>query len=117
MPKENPYERFHGANLILRDELAIDRTILANERTMLAYVRSGIALVLVGLTFVNLWREGMIKDQSSVYVGFGCLPSGLLVACLGYHWYRKMDKSIRAVRRSLLRKAPSGASTEEEGAL
>ena len=43
---ENVYSKFSDDDLILRDELAIDRTLLANERTLLAYLRSGVALAL-----------------------------------------------------------------------
>ena len=37
----NRYEGFAKSDLILRDQLAIDRTLLANERTVLAYIRTG----------------------------------------------------------------------------
>lgn len=33
--KDSPYFRFCNDELILRDELAVDRTLLANERTLL----------------------------------------------------------------------------------
>ncbi|HEX9972048.1 MAG TPA: DUF202 domain-containing protein, partial [bacterium] len=33
------YQEFSESDLILRDRLALDRTVLANERTLLAYVR------------------------------------------------------------------------------
>ncbi|RPJ43750.1 MAG: DUF202 domain-containing protein, partial [Deltaproteobacteria bacterium] len=32
--KKSPYSRFESTDLILRDELAVDRTLLANERTL-----------------------------------------------------------------------------------
>ncbi len=38
MIKNTPYVRFDNRNLILRDELAIDRT-LANERTLLSTIQ------------------------------------------------------------------------------
>ena len=43
--KKSPYLRFDWSNLILRDELAVERTLLSNERTLLAYLRSGAALL------------------------------------------------------------------------
>ena len=48
----NPYAHFDRAHIILRDELAMDRTALANERTLLAYVRTSLALLLAGVSFV-----------------------------------------------------------------
>ena len=95
---ENPYKRFQREELILRDELAIDRTILANERTVLAYFRSALTLVIVGVTFLHFFEKGILP-----YIGIVFIPCGLAVGAFGFIRYRKMDKSIRIVRRSLNR--------------
>jgi len=97
MSSKNPYERFRGNDLILRDELAIDRTILANERTVLAYLRGAISLILVGITFVHFFETGLLG-----YVGLACVPFGVGVGIFGYVRYRKMNKAIRNVRSSLI---------------
>ena len=55
---DSPYERFDSDDLILRDELAIDRTLLANERTLLAYLRSGVALLIAGVSIIHFSQEG-----------------------------------------------------------
>ncbi len=34
--------KFNKDEMILRDFLAVDRTLLANERTLLAYIRTGV---------------------------------------------------------------------------
>ena len=52
--EQNPYERFKNQNLVLRDELAIDRTVLANERTFLAYLRTSLAFAVVGGTILKV---------------------------------------------------------------
>jgi putative membrane protein len=52
-----PYQRFENKELILRDELAIDRTRLANERTYLAYLRTALALGIVGGTLIHLFPD------------------------------------------------------------
>jgi len=41
--------------LILRDRLALDRTVLANERTALAYVRTGVMFLASGVTVVKVF--------------------------------------------------------------
>ena len=41
-------------DLILRDYLALDRTILANERTLLAYLRTFIGTFSAGIAMVKL---------------------------------------------------------------
>ncbi|MDR1626585.1 MAG: DUF202 domain-containing protein [Spirochaetia bacterium] len=43
-----------GAEMILRDYLALDRTKLANERTLLAYLRMGIGLVAAGIGMIGI---------------------------------------------------------------
>ena len=50
-----PYHRFNPREFILRDWLALDRTVLANERTFLAYTRTSLTLVLAGLTFIRFF--------------------------------------------------------------
>jgi len=110
MSTKNPYERFRGNDPILRDELAIDRTILANERTVLAYLRGAISLILVGITFVHFFETGLLG-----YVGLACVPFGVVVGIFGYVRYRKMDKAIRDVRRSLNQQAKE-ANAEQRSA-
>jgi len=97
---QNPYRRFIREELILRDELAIDRTILANERTILAYLRGALTLVIAGITFLQFFDEGML-----LYVGIFCIPLGLTVGIFGVLRYLKMDKCIRIVRESFDRDA------------
>lgn len=94
----NPYERFKYKELILRDELAIDRTILANERTVLAYLRGALTLFIAGVTFLHFFDKGVL-----LYIGILCVPLGLAVGFFGVLRYLKMDKSIRIVRESLSR--------------
>ena len=53
MPR--PYESLPLGTCILRDHLAMDRTILANERTLLAYVRTAFATIVAGLSFLQFF--------------------------------------------------------------
>ena len=100
---ENPYERFHRDELILRDELAIDRTILANERTILAYLRAALTLVIAGVTFLHFFDKGAL-----LYIGILCVPLGIATGIFGILRHRKMDKRIRTARESLIRNGKSG---------
>ena len=93
---ESPYSRFESSELILRDELAIDRTILANERTLLAYLRSGVALVIAGVTMMHFAQEGWFG-----VVGGACVPAGVIAVVFGGLRYRRMQKSISLIRRQL----------------
>lgn len=91
--KEDRYSKYCGENLILRDELAIDRTVLANERTLLSYLRSAVALLIAGITIVNFSTEGWFRAM-----GIACIPTGIITAVIGVARYRIMDRSIRRIR-------------------
>ncbi len=88
------YSRFGNDKLILRDELAIDRTLLSNERTLLAYLRSGVALVIAGVTITHFSQETWFR-----VIGILCIPFGIVVSLIGIARYRKMDRSIRRLRQ------------------
>jgi putative membrane protein len=91
--KETPYSRFTTNSLILRDELAIDRTLLANERTLLAYLRSGVTLLIAGVSILHFSSEGWFW-----MVGLACIPTGMVTAVIGVARYREMNKKIASVR-------------------
>jgi len=90
----SPYERFISDNLILRDELAIDRTLLANERTLLSYLRAGVALLIAGVSIIHFSQEGWFWA-----VGIACIPTGLIAGIVGALRYKKMNRSICLIRR------------------
>lgn len=92
--KETPYSRFDGDNLILRDELAIDRTVLANERTLMAYLRSAVALLIAGVSIMHFSFEGWFW-----MVGFLCIPTGMITGVIGVVRYRRMNKKIALIRK------------------
>lgn len=91
-----------GCGLILRDELAVERTLLANERTLLAYLRSGVALLIAGASIMHfstgwLWTTGLVS-----------LPVGVVTALIGVVRYRQMNKKI-AMERALHARMGSSA--------
>ncbi len=91
---DSPYGKFGGCNLVLRDELAIDRTLLANERTLLAYLRSGVALVIAGMSIIHFAPEGWFGA-----IGVACIPAGIVVGAVGTSRFRRMNRSISQVRQ------------------
>ena len=84
------YEKFSKEELILRDHLAIDRTILANERTVLSYVRTSLALIAAGGALIHFFAEQWIKGAGVILVMIG---GAILI--VGYLRYRKMDRLIK----------------------
>lgn len=91
---DNVYSKFGDDDLILRDELAIDRTLLANERTLLAYLRSGVALVIAGVTMMHFSEQGWFWA-----IGVACIPFGIITIVVGVARFRKMNDAIAWVRK------------------
>lgn len=82
------YQKFCDG-MILRDFLALDRTILANKRTLLAYVRTAIGLLASGIGMVKLVSDGIINIIGFVFIAFA-LP----VLIIGAMEYVKMQKKL-----------------------
>ncbi|MGF1574201.1 MAG: DUF202 domain-containing protein [Sumerlaeia bacterium] len=90
------YSEYESSPLILRDQLAIDRTLLANERTLLAYLRSAVALLIAGVTMMHFAEHGWFF-MAVVF----CIPVGFIGAAIGSSRYVKMDQSIRTIRKRM----------------
>lgn len=88
----SPYSTTSEAEMILRDRLAVDRTLLANERTLLAYLRFGVALLIAGVTMIHFAHE----EGWFWAVGLVCIPLGIFTNWLGVWRYRRMNRQIRA---------------------
>jgi len=90
---DNPYEQFEDDQLILRDQLAIDRTILANERTFLAYVRTSMAVAVVGVSlfkfFDSFWAD---------VAGFLFVVAAPIFMAVGIYRTRQISGNIRVTR-------------------
>lgn len=91
---DQPYARFQKNDLILRDELAIDRTLLANENTLLAYLRSALTLVIAGVTFIHFFAASWL-----LWLGVAFVPLGIGVGLFGGWRFRRMQRSINVVRK------------------
>ena len=99
MEKLRPYQRFHRTQLILRDELAVDRTILANERTFLYYVRLSISLIFAGISSVPFSMEKFFET-----VGFLCVPTVFGAGIYGWLTSQKLDGVLLALKKPESRK-------------
>jgi len=88
------YKSFFAHQFILRDHLAIDRTMLANESTLLAYVRTGLAITAAGATLLHF-----STSPYTDYLSFVLILSGILGLIIGGTRYRHMKKVIMAIRK------------------
>ena len=79
--------------LILRDYLAADRTILANERTLLAYIRTALTLFVSGISFFYLVQLITLRIVGSIFI-----ICGLVFFIVGIIRYQKMKRPISQIK-------------------
>ena len=82
------YDNIQPEKLILRDVLALDRTLLANERTLLAYMRTATMLLISSITIIKLFAD----NPTMVLFGYLLLPVSFGVALFGSLRFRKTNK-------------------------
>jgi putative membrane protein len=96
--KSEPYARFKTDELILRDYLAVDRTVLANERTLLSYVRTAIAFAAAGAALIHFFDFVFVK-----LVGWVLIPLAIGILGVGAQRYLRMRQRLA----KLVDKAPT----------
>ena len=90
-----PYSEIPPDELILRDRLAGDRTVLANERTFLAYIRTAIMLLVSGITLVKLFPN----DSTLLILGSFLIPVGFGVVVIGYIRFCTIQRRLEFLRK------------------
>ncbi len=84
------YKELLTKQLILRDYLAIERTILTNEATYLAYIRTSLTIIVIGVTLFKIFTDNVLLQ----YLGIILAISGLLVLIIGSLKTIEMRKKI-----------------------
>ena len=92
-----PYSKINPDDMILRDHLAYDRTVLANERTLLSYQRTAIALLAAGTTLVKIFPE----ERSMVTLGTVLLTIGGITAAIGIFRFVAVTKKLAITYKKL----------------
>ncbi|WP_298353327.1 DUF202 domain-containing protein [Rhodoblastus sp.] len=87
-----PYDNFNAHEFILRDWLALDRTVLANERTFLAYGRTSLGLFLAGVTLIKVF-----KSDFAIGTGWVFVVTAVGVFIYGFRRFRKMQSHYRGL--------------------
>jgi len=80
--------------LILRDHLAIDRTVLANERTLLAYFRTALALFAAGASLLQFFKLLWLE-----VVGYLLIVSGVLLLTIGGKRFLLLRRDINEAKQ------------------
>ena len=90
----DPYSRFQPDQLTLRDELAVDRTVLANERTLLGYVRTSLGFLVLGLSFLHFLHQAYYH-----VAGYGFMAVAAIVLVVGSYRFLHMRQRLAQTRR------------------
>ena len=78
--------------MILRDHLALDRTILANERTLLAYLRTFIGAFSAGIAMVKI-----IDTPLAIFIGYIFAAVSPLFVVLGVVRYIQVSRKLKTI--------------------
>lgn len=98
MPQANhPYHQFGKDELILRDYLAIDRTILATQNTLLSHIRTALTLFVSGVSFIKFFDLMLVA-----LVGWLFIPTGILVLLIGLRNYQNMSSQLQTLKQNAL---------------
>ena len=89
------YKEFIAKELILRDYLAIERTILTNEGTFLAYIRTALTVSVVGITLFQLSPN----NEELQYLGIVVALFGVFLFIYGSVQSAKMKHKINKFLR------------------
>lgn len=108
---DNPYQNYDPNQMILRDHLALDRTVLASERTFLAYARTALGLFSAGVACVKF-----IIDSPLIYViGMVMLTAAPIVFIYGLVRFTSIRDKLSALNASgkSEKSVPKGSNSEE----
>lgn len=82
----------NNKNMILRDHLSADRTILSAQRTYLAYIRTALTLLVAGVSLIRFFDNIIIH-----IIGWSLLPFALYTFYTGFHQYILIKNLIRRI--------------------
>ena len=77
-------------DLILRERLAIERTVMANDTTLLAFIRTALYFSIAGISVNRLLN---VEFGLLIEIIFLCIAFVILV--IGIYKYRKQKKSLK----------------------
>ncbi len=89
MHKADKHKEINLTEPILRDYMAIERTVMANERTFLSYIRAALGLFIGGASFMEFFDNVVIH-----MVGWLFIPLGLATFGVGLWRYKKIQRLI-----------------------
>lgn len=94
-----PFEKDHE-QMILRDYLAVDRTMMTNETSFMAYIRTSLALIAAGASLIKFFN-----DPTFQALGWGAIVIGGWLAIHGYNRFRQVDLILHKVKGETMHRA------------
>ena len=82
-------EKQINKDLILRERLALQRTILANQSTFLAFLRTSMYFFVAGLSL-----ESLLKIENSFIIEWFLFIGSFVIFCIGIFNYFRHKKMI-----------------------
>jgi len=96
MTDPNDFEKLPIEEPIVRDVMAIERTVLANDLTFLAFWRTALAMFVTGLAFNQFFADTVFQ-----IIGWIFMPTGIAVFIQGVRVYRRMNRLIVRAEQSV----------------
>lgn len=79
--------------MILRDYLAVDRTILANETSFMSYIRTSLTLIAAGATMIKFF-----DNLFMAILGWSFIAIGAWLAFYGLRRYQHVDTVLHKIK-------------------
>ena len=95
-----PYDDYDKKEMVLRDFLAMDRTVFAGTRTFLGYIRVTLTLIIATLIFIRVFN-GYVEDHL-FYLGF---ILALIILAAGISLYLKIKIHYKNLQKTEITKA------------
>lgn len=83
-------------DLILREQLAIERTVMANDRTLLSFIRTAMYFAVAGLTFRQL-----VPVRNGLAIAVALFAAAAFIFITGTWKYLHQLRKIRESRRHI----------------
>ena len=104
-----PTDERTNKDLILREKLAIQRTVLANQTTLLSFLRTSLYFLVAGLSLENILRleHGFIFQLVFFLISFGTLTFGVINYFRHKQMIRNSERHIGNYKAEYLLRQPS----------
>jgi putative membrane protein len=83
-------------DLILRENLAIERTVMANDRTLLSFIRTSLYFFVAGLSLTEL-----LTFRYELLLEVMCFVAGACMLLVGFVKYLRQIRKIGESRRQV----------------